>query len=82
MVARRIAMLALTTMLLYATPAGACPFCDGGPDGVGVNEVREALLGDDFWFHLGAVASPLALLLGVVAAIHFEFPTLRRGSSE
>ncbi len=65
--ARRSALI-LAAWLLAAGPAAACPFCDGGPDGV--NEVRAAIFGDDFWPHVAAVLLPFPLVGGLAALLH------------
>ena len=59
-------------VLLLAPEARACPFCDGGE--LGVNEVRAAVFGDDFWLHLSCTAAPFVIFLAVTALIHFGFP--------
>ena len=71
-------IVTLAVLLLAAHPASACPFCEAGPDGVGENEVRQAIFGEEFWFHLFAIAAPLLVLSGTVALIHFDVTTLWR----
>lgn len=69
--------LALLALALLAPRAAACPFCDGGPDGV--NEVRDGVFDENFWPRVAATVAPFPVLAGVVALIHFGPPTYRRG---
>ena len=62
-----ILVLAVLSPLLGS--ARACPFCDGGPEGV--NPVKQTVFGHDFWPNLAVAAVPFAVFLGVAAAIHF-----------
>jgi hypothetical protein len=64
--------LVLPAVLWLAPIVSACPFCDGGPSGT--NEVQAAIFGENFWYHLSAVAVPFAVLLGLAAGIHFGAP--------
>ena len=54
-------------LLAMATAAPACPYCDSA---VG-RRVAAGIFNADFPATLGLTALPLALLAGVVAAIHF-----------
>ena len=56
-------------LLALAPFAAACPFCDGGPGGV--NEVRAAIFGDDFWPTVGSLLLPFPIFLGIAALLHF-----------
>jgi hypothetical protein len=77
----RIALLLIPLVLLalaaVAPEATACPFCDGGPDGV--NEVRDGVFDENFWPRVAATVAPFPVLAGVVALIYFGPPTFRRG---
>lgn len=68
-----LAFLALTAL---APRAAACPFCDGGPDGV--NEVRDGVFDEHFWPRVAATVAPFPVLAGVVALIYFGPPSFRR----
>jgi hypothetical protein len=78
----RVALLLIPLVLLalaaVAPRAAACPFCDGGPDGV--NEVRDGVFDEDFWPRVAATVAPFPVLAGIVALIYFGPPTLRRSS--
>jgi hypothetical protein len=69
--------LALLFLAIIAPRAHACPFCEGGPDGV--NEVREGIFDENFWPRVAATVAPFPVLAGVVALIYFGPPGLRRG---
>ena len=86
--ANAVAALVAAT-LLGSSPVAACPFCDGGP--LGVNPVKVAIFGDDFWSNLLYTAAPFGVFLTVAAFIHFGLPTFggqiagasaRRGGQE
>lgn len=68
--------LALFALAAVAPTAAACPFCDGGPDGV--NEVRDGVFDENFWPRVAATVAPFPVLAGVVALIYFGPPTFRR----
>jgi hypothetical protein len=72
-----LALLALGTV---APRAAACPFCDGGPDGV--NEVRDGVFDENFWSRVAATVAPFPVLAGVVALIYFGPPTFRRSGQK
>lgn len=55
--------------LIIASPAMACPFCDG--DSSGTNPVWEGIFNEQFWTRAAAVVAPFPILLGVVATIYF-----------
>ncbi len=59
------ACLVLVLLVAVFSPllgsARACPFCDGGPSGV--NPVKVAIFGEDFWPNLLAVAAPFGVFL-------------------
>src|SRR5687767_3523097 len=61
---------------LAAGRALACPVCDGETG----RQVRAVLFDANFVPNLLAVLLPFPLLLGVVAAIHFGWPTLRKNN--
>jgi len=63
--------------LVVATPVRACPFC-GSEVG---RQVAAGIFDDDIWYHAGATALPMAILLAIVAMIHFGVPRPRRASS-
>jgi hypothetical protein len=54
--------------LVACSTAAACPFCDGGA--AGVNEVRRAVFGPDFWPNVLAAAAPFAVVAVAVLAVH------------
>jgi len=54
-----------------SVPVAACPVCDTGTG----EQVRAGILNEDFGRTLVAVALPFPILLGLVAAIHFGWPT-------
>ena len=56
--------LAGVLVLVLAPAAAACPFCDGGPDGV--NEVRDGIFDEQFWPRVAATVAPFPVLAGVV----------------
>jgi hypothetical protein len=64
-----ISPLALTFVLLGASAASACPFCNGGP--AGVNQVKAGIFNDEFWLRATIVLAPFPILLGLVALIYF-----------
>jgi hypothetical protein len=74
---RRAFLLLLLAVVVVGLPAAAsaCPFCEGGPSGT--NQVREAIFGGGFWFHLAAVGLPFALLLALAFVLH-GMPTGRK----
>jgi hypothetical protein len=69
--------LVLVALAAFAPEAAACPFCDGGPDGV--NDVRDGVFDENFWPRVAATVAPFPVLAGVVALIYFGPPTLWRG---
>jgi hypothetical protein len=72
--------LAGVLVLVLAPAAAACPFCDGGPDGV--NEVRDGVFDENFWPRVAATLAPFPVLAGVVALIYFGPPRFRRPAGE
>jgi hypothetical protein len=71
-----LVLLALVALTTLAPKAEACPFCDGGPDGV--NEVRDGIFDEHFWPRVAAIIAPFPVLAGIVALIYFGPPTFRR----
>lgn len=57
--------LLLTALLagLWPAAAAACPFCDGGAP------VRAEVFGPGFWPAAGAVAAPVAAVLGAAVLL-------------
>ena len=70
--------LALLALAAVGSRAEACPFCDGGPDGV--NEVRDGVFDESFWPRVVATLAPFPVLAGVVALIYFGPPASWRGA--
>jgi hypothetical protein len=66
---RLVVVSGIVLALFVASPAMACPFCDG--DSSGVNPVWEGIFNQQFWTRAAAVVAPFPILLGVVATIYF-----------
>jgi hypothetical protein len=60
----------VATVAAWAGPAPACPLC-GTDTG---RQVRAGIFGDDFGRNLLLTVLPFAVLLGIVALIHFGLP--------
>jgi len=70
------ALVGFTSLLLFAAaPVGACPVCDSD---IG-REVRAGIVDGDFARNVLATVLPFAVVLGGVAAFHFNWPRGRRG---
>jgi hypothetical protein len=71
-------LLTVGAVGLLPVTASACPFCEGGPSGV--NEVKEAIFGDGFWFNLIAASLPFVVVFALALVIH-GVPTGRTGAA-
>lgn len=75
-VALLLVPLALIVLAAGAPRATACPFCEGGADGV--NEVRNGVFDENFWPRAAATLAPFPVLGAVVALIYFGPQSFRR----
>jgi hypothetical protein len=67
MLLRRLCIVAALGMILPASSAWACPYCQTA------REVRAGIYDEDFAYHLGVTLLPFGVFLGIAAAIH-RFP--------
>jgi hypothetical protein len=74
MVVKRLACLASCLSLMLAGAASACPLCDSDTG----QEVRAELVDEHLGVSVMATVAPFAVVLGVVAAVHFGPPRIRR----
>ena len=69
-------LASIAVQLTVASTARACPVCDSGTG----EQVRAAILNENFAATAATVLLPFPILLGVVALIHFGWPARRRAS--
>lgn len=66
---------AVGPLMLIASSAAACPFCDSETS----ERVREGIFNADFGYHLAASFAPFPILIGVLVLIYYwPVQTLRR----
>ncbi len=75
-----VTLAPLVLVVVFASKAMACPFCDGGPSGV--NEVREGIFDYNFWPKVAATLAPFPIFAGIVALIYFGPPSFKRRRSD
>ena len=71
---KRIACWVAVSSLFFVGTAGACPVCDTGTG----REVRAELVDENLGVSVLATVAPFAVVLGVVAAVHFGPPRVGR----
>ena len=60
----------VVAVLLWASSALACPFCESETG----QQVQAGIFNDQFWMNVLLTLLPFPILLAIVALIYFEFP--------